>query len=54
MRSYARLTPSPLAHIDPIGFVLVFLVGFGRGRPVQYNPQYLRHPLKDELQIALA
>jgi Zn-dependent protease len=30
------------------------LVGFGRGRPVQYNPQYLRHPLKDELQIALA
>jgi len=49
-----RLTPSPLAHIDPIGFVLVFLVGFGRGRPVQYNPQYLRHPLKDELQIALA
>jgi len=53
-RLQGRLTPNPLSHIDPIGLVLVFLVWFGWGRAVQYNPSYLKHPLLDELKIALA
>jgi len=24
-----RLTPNPLAHIDPMGFLLIFLIHFG-------------------------
>ena len=24
-----RLTPNPLAHIDPIGFLMIFIIGFG-------------------------
>lgn len=49
-----RLTPNPLKHIDPIGFVLMFLIGFGRGRPAPYNPNYFKRPYRDELLVALA
>ena len=49
-----RLTPNPKAHIDPLWFVLIFLIGFWWGRAVQYNPNYLKNPLRDELKIALA
>ncbi|AKH33343.1 Peptidase family M50 [candidate division SR1 bacterium Aalborg_AAW-1] len=53
-RNQGRLTPNPIAHIDPVGFILIFLIGFGWGRAVQYNPHYLKNPLWDELKIALA
>ncbi len=53
-RNQGRLTPNPLAHIDPVGFILIFLLWFGWGRAVQYNPHYLKNPLWDELKIALA
>lgn len=53
-REQGRVTLNPLAHIDPWGFVLVFLIGFGWGRPVQFNPHYLKNPLQDELKIAMA
>lgn len=49
-----RLTPNPLVHIDPIGFILIFLINFWRGRPVQIDPSYYRHRLRDELIVALA
>lgn len=49
-----RLTPNPLAHIDPIGFLMIFLVHFGWGKPVQVNPMYYRNPLWWELMVALA
>lgn len=49
-----RLTPNPLKHIDPIGFVLMFLIGFGWGRPAPYNPNYFKRPYRDELLVALA
>lgn len=49
-----RLTPNPLRHIDPIGFLMIFLIHFGRGKPVQINPTYYKNPLKGELMVALA
>lgn len=49
-----RLTPNPLRHIDPIGFLMIFLVHFWRGKPVQINPMYYKHPLKGELLVSLA
>ncbi len=49
-----RLTPNPIKHIDPIGFLLIFVVGFGRGKPVQINPMYYKNPRKGELMVALA
>lgn len=33
-----RLTLNPIAHIDPIGLIMIILVGFGWARPVPTNP----------------
>lgn len=37
-----RLTLNPLAHLDPIGTLLMILTGFGWARPVQINPSYYK------------
>lgn len=49
-----RLTPNPLKHLDPIGFLMIFFIHFGRGKPVQVNPLYYKNPRKGELMVALA
>lgn len=40
-RRSGRLTLNPLAHIDPMGLLLVVLVGFGYARPVPFSPARL-------------
>jgi Zn-dependent protease len=40
-RSMGRLTLNPLAHMDPMGTVLLLVAGFGWGKPVVYNPRKL-------------
>lgn len=32
-----RLTLSPVAHIDPIGLLMVMVIGFGYAKPVPFN-----------------
>jgi len=49
-----RLTINPFAHIDIIGFLMIFLIHFGWWKPVITNPNYYKNPLKDELLVALA
>ena len=34
-----RLNLNPLSHIDPIGFMLLIVAGFGWGKPVQIDPR---------------
>lgn len=34
-----RLTLNPVAHIDPVGLLMVVLVGFGFAKPVPTNPR---------------
>ena len=41
-RRAGRLTLNPLAHIDPMGLLLVVLTGFGYARPVPIRPERLR------------
>ena len=41
-RAMGRVSLNPLRHLDPLGTVLLVLVGFGWGRPVQVNPSALR------------
>lgn len=59
--SQGRITLNPLAHIDPVGTVLVplvlVLVGappFGWAKPVPVNPFHLRNPRRDTLWISAA
>ena len=37
-RNQGRYTLNPLRHLDPIGALLIVLVGFGWAKPVQWNP----------------
>lgn len=49
-----RLTLNPMAHIDPIGLIPLFLFGFGWAKPVPFNPYNLKNPKWDSVLIALA
>ncbi len=49
-----RLTLNPIAHIDPIGLIMLFIVRIGWAKPVMINPRYFENPLRDELLVALA
>ncbi|MGI8554528.1 MAG: site-2 protease family protein [Dehalococcoidia bacterium] len=41
-RNMGRLTLNPLRHLDPLGSMLLLLVGFGWGKPAPVNPNRLR------------
>jgi len=41
-RANGRLTLNPLAHLDPMGSLLMILVGFGWAKPVPINPYILQ------------
>lgn len=49
-----RVTLNPFAHIDPLGLLAVVLIGFGWGRPVEYDIYNLRNPKRDVLLISFA
>lgn len=53
-KNQGRLSINPLAHIDPIGFIALLLVGFGWGKPVMIDPRYYKNPKRDELLVSLA
>lgn len=57
-----RLTLNPLAHVDPVGsvilpLILVFVgspVLFGWAKPVPFNPQYFRDPRRGIMIVGAA
>lgn len=53
-RLSGRLTLNPLAHLDPIGTLLLFFAGFGWGKPVPFDPFNLHDPKKDSAIISFA
>lgn len=53
-RLQGRLTLSPLAHLDPIGTILLLIGGFGWAKPVQVNPNKLRPRPWADIAVSLA
>ena len=53
-RRQGRVTVNPLAHIDWIGFIMLLLVGFGWGKPVQIDPTYYKNRRRDEFLVGIA
>ena len=53
-RLQGRLTLRPMAHIDPIGALMIFLVGFGYAKPVRVNMHNLKNGRKSFALVALA
>ena len=49
-----RLTLNPLAHLDPIGSLMILFVGFGWAKPVPVNPANFSNPRTDMMKVALA
>ena len=49
-----RLTLNPIAHLDPIGSLMMLFIGFGYAKPVPVNPMNLKNPRKDMMKIAFA
>lgn len=43
-KNMGRLRFSPAAHIDPIGALMILLVGFGWAKPVPVNPRNFKNP----------
>jgi len=53
-RQAGRLTLNPLAHLDPLGSLMLIFAGFGWARPVPVNPLNLSNPRRDMLWVGLA
>lgn len=49
-----RLTLNPFSHLDPLGTLMLLLIGFGWGRPVQFDPYNLDNPRRDAALISIA
>src|SRR3989338_2010839 len=53
-RLQGRLKLNPLVHIDTMGMVFLLLLGFGWGKPVQFDPYNLKDPRRDAAWISIA
>ncbi|MBO4342590.1 MAG: site-2 protease family protein [Clostridia bacterium] len=53
-RLQGRLTLAPLAHLDLIGALMIFLAGFGYAKPVPVNPRNFKNPKKGMALTAFA
>jgi len=53
-RFAGRITLNPLAHLDPIGTLMLLFTGYGWGKPVPFDPYNLRDPRRDSALISLS
>lgn len=49
-----RLSLNPLAHLDPIGSIMLLIAHFGWGKPVPVDWRNLKNPSTDNFLIAVA
>lgn len=49
-----RLTLNPLAHLDPLGAIMLIMFRFGWAKPVMINPVYFKDRRKGSILVALA
>lgn len=53
-RFQGRLTLNPVAHLDPLGFLMIVIVGFGWTKPVETNPSAFKRGYKDSIKVSIA
>lgn len=49
-----RLSLNPIRHLDPVGTIMLILVGFGWGKPVPVNPYNLRNGARKGMAMVSA
>lgn len=53
-RMMGRLTLNPVAHIDPIGLIMLFIARFGWAKPVMIDPSNFKNWRTGEIWVSLA
>jgi Zn-dependent protease len=53
-RLQGRLTLNPIKHIDPMGFLLLMVMGFGWAKPVMVNSRHFKNPRRDDSLVSVA
>ncbi|MBB3908262.1 Zn-dependent protease [Anoxybacillus rupiensis] len=53
-KNQGRMTLSPLAHLDLLGTLLIFLAGFGWARPVPVNRHHFKNPRLAGILVSIA
>ena len=49
-----RMTINPLKHLDPVGFIMLMLLGFGFAKPVPINPYNFKKMRRDYFFVSVA
>ena len=53
-KAFGRLTLNPISHLDPLGALMIFIVGFGWAKPVPINMRNFRKPRRDLFIVSIA
>ncbi|WP_210610779.1 site-2 protease family protein [Priestia flexa] len=53
-KKQGRLTLSPLSHLDPLGTILLLVVGFGWAKPVPVNRFFFKNPRLAGVLVSIA
>lgn len=53
-KHYGRLSLNPIKHIDPFGFILLLIAGFGWAKPVPINPNYFKNRKLGTFLVSIA
>lgn len=53
-RNLGRMTVNPVAHVDPIGILMLLVLGFGWAKPVPVNQRNFKNPRVDDIIVSLA
>ena len=53
-RYMGRMTFNPMAHLDPLGAILLVVAGFGWAKPVEINPSNFRNRREGILKVSFA
>ncbi|MDD3426322.1 MAG: site-2 protease family protein [Aminobacterium sp.] len=49
-----RLTLNPLAHLDPVGAIMLLIFRFGWAKPVPIDSRYFKKPRRDLFLVSIA
>ena len=53
-KNNGRMTMNPIKHIDPFGFIMLMILGFGFAKPVPINPYNFKKQRRDYFLVSVA